>query len=209
MLINYLLTWFKTPRSWIAIGGTVLLIIVLGMVFSYQADAFPSANPFNVSPPSPNPFIPPGAVLDRHSWSDSAVEGTPGNTDEFPLMGDLIYTLKVELKWTDEPDAGRRFTNQADRFELTVELPDGETKTDEAQGTNAEEGVATVEWNWTADGGANWADDDAGITNDITITVRCVTAGDQRPLLSILGFRERADDGNSYTVYIEHVYFEE
>jgi hypothetical protein len=209
MIIDYLLKWIKTPRSWVALGGTFLLIIVLGIVFSYQAGAFPSANPFNVSPPSQTPYIPDGAVLDTHSWNDQAVEGAPGNTDEYPLLGDRIYTLKVELKWTDEADAGRRFTNQPDRFELTVELPDGESKTEEAQGTNAAEGVATVDWNWTADGGANWADDEAGITNDITITVRCITAGDQRPLLSVLGFRERADDGNAYSVYIEYVYFEE
>ena len=70
-------------------------------------------------------------------------------------------------------------------------------------------GPSSVEWNWTADDGADWTDEEAGITNDITITVRCVSAGDQRPLLSVLGFRERADDGNDYTVTIEYVYFED
>ena len=207
MVLGDLLKWVKTPKAWVGIVGTIILFAVLAEIFALQADAFPAKNPFNVNPPGGTPGGPDNAKLATETLNGNAPEGQ-AIPEEVSLDGSRIWSLRVTLTWQDEANAGRRFTNQADAFELVVALPDGTPKTGTGSGTNTNPGNIVVEWNWTSSGGVNWADSKKGTTNDVSITVTCTSAGDQKPRLSILGLRNRADAGNDYTLVVEYRYTE-
>lgn len=207
MVFNELLKWVKTPKAWVGIIGTIVLFAGLAWIFSYQASAFPAKNPFNAQTPNGSPGGPDNAKLATETLPGNAPEGQ-AIPEEVSLEGKRIYSLRVTLTWTDEANAGRRFTNQADTFELSVALPDGTTKKGTGSGTNVSPGTIVIDWNWTSTGGVNWADPKKGTTNDISITVTCTNAGDQTPRLSILGLRNRADPGNDYSLVVEYRYTE-
>lgn len=205
MVFNVLFKWVKTPKAWAGIIGTFALFVALALIFSAQAQAFPAKNPFNAVRPNGGIGGPDNANLRTETLTGNAPEGQ-AIPEEVSLEGKRIYSLRVTLSWTDEPNAGRRFTNQPDNFELSVALPDGTSKKDTGTGTNVNPGEIAIEWNWTTSGGVNWADPKKGTTNDIAITVTCTSAGDQTPRLSILGLRNRADPGNDYTLVVEYRY---
>ena len=207
MVFDVLFKWVKTPKAWVGIIGTAVLFVVLAWIFSAQAQAFPAKNPFNAVSPNGNIGGPDNAKLSTETLTGNAPEGQ-AIPEEVSLVGKRIYSLRVTLTWTDEANAGRRFTNQADNFELAVALPDGTSKSGTGVGTNTNPGKIAIEWNWTSTGGVNWADAKKGTTNDVSITVTCVTAGDQKPRISILGLRDRADAGNDYSLLVEYRYTE-
>ena len=207
MVFNELFKWVKTPKAWAGIVGTAALFIALAYIFSAQAQAFPAKNPFNAVSPNGDIGGPDNAKLATETLTGNAPEGQ-AIPEEMSLEGKRIWSLRVTLTWTDEANAGRRFTNQADTFELAVALPDGTPKSGTGSGTNTNPGKIVVEWDWTSSGGMNWEDAKKGTTNDISITVTCTAAGDQKPRLSILGLRDRADAGNDYTLVVEYRYTE-
>ena len=207
MVFNELFKWVKTPKAWVGIVGTAVLFVALAWIFSAQAQAFPAKNPFNVNPSNGGPGGPSNAKLATESLPGNAPEGQ-AIPEEVTLEGKRIWSLRVTLTWTDEANSGRRFTNQPDSFELSVALPDGTSRTGTGQGTNVNPGNIVVEWNWTTSGGMNWADAKKGTTNDVAMTVTCVSAGDQTPRLDIFHFRNKADPGNDYSLIVEYRYTE-
>jgi hypothetical protein len=205
MVFDVLIKWVKTPKAWVGIVGTAVLFVVLAWIFSAQAQAFPAKNPFNVNPSGGSPGGPDNAKLATETLTGNAPEGQ-AIPEEFSLEGKRIWSLRVTLTWTDEANSGRRFTNQADSFELAVTLPDGTSKSGTGSGTNTNPGNIAVDWNWTSSGGVNWADAKKGTTNDIAMTVTCTAAGDQQPRLDILHLRDKADPGNDYSLLVEYRY---
>jgi len=205
MVFNVLFKWVKTPKAWAGIIGTFVLLVVLAWIFSAQAQAFPAKNPFNAVSPNGDIGGPSNAKLATETLPGNAPEGQ-AILEKVSLDGKRIYSLRVTLTWTDEPNAGRRFTNQPDNFELSVALPDGTSKKGTGTGTNVNPGKIAIEWNWTTSGGVNWADPKKGTTNDIAITVTCTSAGDQTPRLDILHLRNKADPGNDYALIVEYRY---
>jgi hypothetical protein len=207
MVLGAIRKWLKTKNAPIAIIGTIGLLIILAWLFSYQAGAFPAADPYNYKPPTPSPGGPSGAEVDTISNSGYAQEGV--EIDEpIDLEGERIWEMVVEFTFRDEPDETmrRRLTNEPDEFEVTIAFPDGTSDTLQGSGGNSAETVLTKSYNWTSEGGKDWRDDEAGTTNRVDITVLCTVAGDQEPLFAPFGFRIVEDRGNNYTLTVEYTY---
>jgi hypothetical protein len=115
-----------------------------------------------------------------------------------------VASMKFTLTWTDEADAGTRYTNSPDTFVLEVTPPNG---TEEMSGAvaNPQGGAGTVsvsfEFKGTRDPFLNG-------TGAWDVVVKCTRAGDQVPMVNRLGLRTRADTGNAWTLSIDCAYLE-
>jgi len=115
-----------------------------------------------------------------------------------------VARMRFTLTWTDEADAGVRYTNQPDTFELAVTPPNGTERTSGAV-ANAQggEGTASVSFEFEGAKDPFWNG-----TGEWGVVVRCATAGDQTPLISPFNRRVQADDGNAWTLSVECVHLE-
>lgn len=121
----------------------------------------------------------------------AAVGGAKGKDIE--LAQAKLVSVTVKLKWVDEPNADSRHTNQPDTFELSVDSAFGSNKDQNDKGE--------ILLNFTAPDKKPWDSRDS--TWNITVT--CVQAGDQTPLVpDPLGRRTIADGGNAYTVDVTY-----
>ena len=199
IIIDGLMNWLKTRHAMFSILGTFMLLAALGMLFSYQAEAFPAKDPWNEGP-TPNGGVgPSNAEYLTDTIPGRVLEGQ-SNDETFDLDGDTIWIMEVALSFTDEqPDRAQRFTNEADTLEVTVMFPDGESETKSASGTNNNPGTILFNYNWTADDGMDWSDDGG---NSVFITVTCTEAGNQHPLFNPFGLREVEDTGTDYTLVV-------
>ena len=207
-ILKYLGKWVKTRKAWVGIVGTLLLFMSLGGIFSYQAGAFPSKNPYNYVKPDGGLGELEGAENESAIITDYATEGTPME-DTVELLGVKAYRLMVTVSWTDEDNAGptgRRLVNQPDTFEVEVTLPDGEKETKQGSGSNTAPGTITFNYDWVSTGGMPLGDAKLGTANSIDVKVTCTNAGDQTPRFSPFGFRDRADGGNDYTLTVDYLY---
>jgi len=204
-ILAWLRAWLRTPKAWVGIVGTLILMVMLGGIFSYQAGAFPAKNPYNVNPPSPWPGIPADALVEIQDLSSYATEGQ-AIEEQVPLQGTRLYAIVVELSFLDEPNAGRRFTNTADTLEIVVGLPDGTSKSASATGTNVAGGEALLTWDWTSGGGIPWGSTVGGGSTEISVKVTCTEAGDQEPRIDITHLRDRADGGNDYALLVGYIF---
>ena len=115
-----------------------------------------------------------------------------------------VASMKFTLTWTDEADAGTRYTNSPDTFVLEVTPPN---RTEEMSGAvaNPQGGAGTVsvsfEFKGTRDPFLNG-------TGAWDVVVKCTRAGDQVPMVNRLGLRTRADTGNAWTLSIDCAYLE-
>lgn len=199
IIIGGLMKWLRTRHALFSIVGTFGLMVALAMLFSYQVEAFPAQDPYNVDPTTISGTGPTNAEYLTETQSGRVNEGQ--SIDEtFDLAGDVIWIMEVALSFTDEdPDRAQRFTNEPDTFEVTVMFPDGESQTKSASGTNTNPGTILFDYNWTGDGGIDWTEDGGNV---VVVTVTCTEAGNQHPLFNPFGFREVEDTGNDYTLSV-------
>jgi hypothetical protein len=199
IVVDGLLKWLKTRHAMFSILGTLGLMIALAWLFSYQAEAFPAQDPYNVEPTVNGGTGPSNAEYLTETQSGRANEGQ--SMDEtFDLVGDVIWIMDIALSFTDEqPDRSQRFTNEPDTFEVTILFPDGESETKSASSSYPNTGTILFNFNWTSDGGIDWTDDGG---NFVVATVSCTEAGNQHPLFNPFGFREVEDTGNDYTLSV-------
>ena len=203
MIVDGIVKWLKTRHAVYSIIGTIALLAALAWLFSYQAQAFPAADPYNVSPTIPSGTGPSNAEYDTESVSGTATEGS--SVDEtFSLQGDVIWILEVTFTFSDEaPDRTRRFTNEPDSFDVTLTLPDGEAVTKSATSSYPNAGNIEFTYNFTSDDGMEWSAEET-----ITLTVELTEAGNQHPLLNPFGFREVEDNQNAYSLSVYYGYTE-
>lgn len=202
MVKEALVKWARTRKALFAVVGTLALMAALAVLFSYQANAFPAADPYNVNPLPNGPSGPADAKHDTITNSGFATEGTPID-ETIDMDGETIWVMEITFTFTDEAPSRRRFTNLADEFEVTVQFPDGETETKTARGTDTAPGLISFTYNWTKDGGMDWSEEGG---NSIVVTVECTTAGNQEPLFNPFGLREIADNGNDYSLSVYYEY---
>jgi hypothetical protein len=201
MVIDGIVKWLKTRHAVYSIVGTIALLAALAWLFSYQAQAFPAADPYNVGPIIPGGTGPSNAEYSTESLTGTANEGSSVE-EPFSLQGDVIWIMEVTFTFTDEePDRARRFTNEPDSFDVTVTFPDGESQTKSATGSNTNPGTIQFAYNWTADGGMEWSAEDT-----VVITVELTQAGEQHPLLNPFGLREVEDSTNDYSLSVYYGY---
>jgi hypothetical protein len=107
-----------------------------------------------------------------------------------PSNGTKVTKVNVSLQWSDEPDAGIRYTNNPDNFRIT--LQDGEGNSlGQHQGASGHLSIV-------------WIQEDESVNlGNLSVTVTCVSAGAQEPLISILGLREIADEGNEFNLRVD------
>lgn len=106
-----------------------------------------------------------------------------------------LLSVNVKLKWVDEPNADSRHTNQPDTLELSVDSAFG---SDKGQSDKGE-----VLLNFTAPDKKPWDSRDS--TWNVTVT--CVQAGDQTPVVpDPLGRRTIKDGGNAYTMDVTYIF---
>jgi len=205
MIITPLLKWLKTRHAWASISGTFVLLIGLAWLFAYQADAFPTSDPYNAVIPGPRPGAPDDAITEILTVSGYASEGSPVD-ERFDLLGETIWTMSITFSAIDEPPARNfRFTNEADDFEVTVTLPDGTTETKSDYATDSKMAAIVFTFDWKDDGGIDWSDDGG---NSVLITVDCTDADDHYPFFSPFGSRVIADNGNDYSLEVDYSYTE-
>lgn len=114
---------------------------------------------------------------------------------DLDLAQGKLLAITIKLKWVDEPNADSRHTNQPDTLGLSIDSAFGN---DQGQNDQGE-----ILLNFTAPEKKPW--DSQGKTWNITIT--CVSAGDQAPLVpDPLGRRTIKDGGNSYTVDVTYIF---
>ncbi|MDG6224543.1 MAG: type II CAAX endopeptidase family protein [Candidatus Thermoplasmatota archaeon] len=101
-----------------------------------------------------------------------------------------IYMVNVTLKWTDEPPAGPRYTNLADHFRVAI-LGSASGELDSASGSSG-----FIELHWSTD--------PEMALDDITVSVEMIEAGDQEPMVSLIGLRTVSDDGNSFRLDVSY-----
>ncbi len=108
---------------------------------------------------------------------------------------DRMLSVSFTLTWADEPGQSSRFTNQPDSMTLEVESPEG-VRASEGPG---DAGSLTVTFDFGKPRDFEM--------NEWLVTVKVGECGDQEPLLNILGLRTVADDGNTYSLSGEVVYY--
>ncbi len=200
---DLLAKWLKTRHAVYSIVGTIALLAALAWLFSYQAQAFPAADPYNVGPITPSGTGPSNAEYATDSLTGTATEGSAID-ETFSLQGDVIWVMDVTFTFTDEaPDRTRRFTNEKDSFDVTVTFPDGESQTKSASSLYPNPGELKFNYNWTADDGMEWSPEDS-----VIITVELTEAGNQHPLLNPFGFREVEDNQNAYSLSVYYGFTE-
>ena len=141
--------------------------------------------------------------------TSQSVEGG-GGTPQWLAIGDAnVFSMVVELTWTDEADAARH-TNQPDTFQLEVTAPDGRTSQGSAANVHGAPGsvVVTLERNITKEVQENKAlkkkTADPTWTGKWTFNVTCTDAGDQTPSIGPdpIHLRDIVDSGNAWQLAI-------
>jgi membrane protease YdiL (CAAX protease family) len=100
--------------------------------------------------------------------------------------------VNVTLSWQDEADESARYTNLPDTLKLDVFIEDD---IDLANIASDSSSVGSVDLRWQAS--------EPMKGQAIIVSVTAVECGNQVPLVNFGGFRERADNGNSFDLAVE------
>ncbi|MBN1389244.1 MAG: CPBP family intramembrane metalloprotease [Candidatus Thermoplasmatota archaeon] len=136
-----------------------------------------------------------GERVEVREWNTELVGSYLGEgQSETFLMdsnGTKVTKVNVSLQWSDEPDAGIRYTNLPDTF--TIYLIDG---SGEELGTDqGASGRLSMVW--------VMQDENEDLGN-LSVVVKCYRAGDQEPMVNLLGLRTIADTGNDFNLRIDY-----
>jgi hypothetical protein len=211
---------FEKKKMPTGVVGSVLLFIILVAVFSYSASALKGdlltmdeikgrlkgaggGGSGGIVFPTDDFELAEGGT----SFSGNGQEGQDA-TETFTLDQQNIVNITFVLTWKDEPDATGRHTNAPDQFGLEVLGPNNQTgstsMTSNTQDSSGGEGMVEV----TISVAHEKPDDGIGV-GAWEYTVKCGDCGDQKTIISILGIRDRADNGNSWTLTVSYGYYQE
>ncbi|MBN1539881.1 MAG: CPBP family intramembrane metalloprotease [Candidatus Thermoplasmatota archaeon] len=136
-----------------------------------------------------------GDPVEVRVWEKMMVSGYLGEGEDTNIELDrntsVITKVNVSLIWEDEPDAGFRYTNTPDQFQITLLDGEGNEIRTHQSGT----GRSSIVWispDETIDGG------------NLSVQIRMVRAGDHEPLVSFLGLRNINDEGNDYSLMVDY-----
>ncbi len=154
---------------------------------------------------------PPDEPDDIPDWSEYVIEtevlptenGYSNENTAFDLPLEVlnanVRSITITLTWTDEPDAGIRYTNEPDEFGLDVSPPNAST----VQTPMSPSGRVPV--TITYEPPAN--DPYFNGTGDYYVTIVCGVCGNQVPFINIGGLREIEDPGNAWTLEASYEYY--
>lgn len=208
---------FEKKKMPTGVVGSVLLFIILVGVFSYSASALEGelltmdeimeklkggggGGGGGIVFPEDDFNLADGGT----SVSGNGQEGQDA-TESITIDQQNIVNITFILTWTDEGDATNRHTNSPDQFGLEVLGPNNQTGSSSMQSNDhGQEGKVEV----TISVAHEEPNDGIGV-GAWEYTVKCGDCGDQKPVISILGIRDRADNGNSWTLTISYGYYQE
>ncbi|MBN1539563.1 MAG: CPBP family intramembrane metalloprotease [Candidatus Thermoplasmatota archaeon] len=135
-----------------------------------------------------------GERVESREWNTQLVGSYLGEGQTETVLidsnGTKVTKVNVSLQWSDEPDAGIRYTNLPDTF--TIDLLDGSgEKLGSQQGTSGRLSIVWVMQDESVDLG------------NLSVNVKCYRAGDQEPMVNLLGLRTIADNGNDFNLRID------
>jgi len=213
LIASSLSSWVKTTKAKAAIIGFIMITAGLYGLFTFQAssievktldDIMAGAVGGGSSGDGKDPFAKFDDMAGTAPLSGSASEG---QEDVKPIVIDdmNVYEVQVVVTWVDEADTARH-TNQPDSFEVVVTAPDGREA--RGSGTNQHGDVGMIEIDLTRNITKEALDNkelkkktkETTWTGDWNLTITLTQAGDQEAILSIIGLRDQADNGNSYEV---------
>jgi membrane protease YdiL (CAAX protease family) len=135
-----------------------------------------------------------GEMVEVREWDTLLVGGYLASRQEdsfqVPSNGTKVTKVNVSLQWSDEPSAGIRYTNNPDTFSIVLQDEDG-NELGQHQGAS---GHLSIVW---------ILEDESVDLGNISVTVACVRTGAQEPLVSILGLRNIADEGNEFNLRVD------
>jgi len=136
-----------------------------------------------------------GDPVEVRVWEKMIVSGYMGEGEDTNILLErnisMITKVNVSLVWVDEADAGFRYTNAPDQFQIT--LYDGEGR--ELRTHQSGSGYSSIVW---------IIPDETADLGNLSVEVRMVRAGDQETMISILGLRDIADEGNDYSLMVDY-----
>lgn len=140
-----------------------------------------------------------GAQTEKGDYTDSgqATENSETTFSVSPANGTVV-SIQASVSWTDEADAGPRFTNMPDEFSVSIKTPSGEV----VDGELSSSGSASVKFDVPSSQAEEAREN--GTAQTWMIIVKCGNCGDQTPMLSIAGFRARADTGNAFELSVSY-----
>jgi len=190
------------------VGIFMVLIIIMGVMFSYQAGAIKvgaAAGQDTGGGGSGKPVNYDGWTAQAGATQETgtATEAQPGDLMQLSIEDKNLVSVVFTLKWTDEPDSYPRHQNQPDTLGVDATAPWGQNQT--ASGKNV----------YSASGGAG----SVTVTFDVvqtkfngvngtgvwTFAVFCTEAGDHMP--KNVGLLKWNDLGNAYTLDINWKYY--
>ena len=200
----------RWPWHWEIWTKTVTLLVVLLFIPITIAGAY-SMPPRELAEPPERPDEFP-------NWSEydivrGTLRGESGYTDErssdyVPVTLDVtnVRSVTFTLTWTDEADAGVRYVNEPDSFELEV-FPPNNTDASGGPTTNPSggQGRISVTISYGAEGNK---DPYFNGTGEYQVTVVCNLCGDQVLWRPSAGLFDQLDTGNAWTLDIEYEYYQ-
>ncbi len=184
---------YKSDRT-VIVAGVIITIIAFASAFAFAGSVIDE-----IIPDTSNPEI--FLADDARIESDLAEENSES---VFPHQITNPVHINLTLTWMDEGDATNRHTNTPDQFGLRLDGPGGQgDEISLVSNTHGQPGEVTLDYVVKRDP-KDW---EAG-TGTWNITVVCGNCGDHTPMLSIIGFRDRPDNGNDWELAINIMYYE-
>ena len=138
--------------------------------------------------------------------ANEPLDGASQERSVISLAADIpeqcISSVEFILTWSDEPDAGTRYTNQPDEFTLNVTAPNGTSvESGPLKNTHGREVVLVCEFLYDPE----TVHDTEG-TGRYALEIICGECGDQEPSVSVFGLRTISDAGNTWTLDLRYEY---
>jgi hypothetical protein len=197
--------WFKSKKNQQGIAVFMGFIVVMGVMFSYQAGSIKvGAAAAAASSGGGGKAVKYGAGWEAMTGSGQASGNVAENSNAGEMKQEItelnLVGMTFTLKWTDEPDHDRLHENTPDELGIEVVSPGGENKSLSGKNPMGGEGVVTV--NFTVE--QKKFNGDVG-TGDWNYTVFAKDCGNNTP--KRVGLLQWLDNGNAYTLEIGWTYY--
>jgi membrane protease YdiL (CAAX protease family) len=181
---------FRKRETW---SLAVIGMVILGNLgFSAALGVVPETEDDGPRPSDEEPYSGASETLPLETEHDYVFEG---ETIDYIFQGDMerrYVWVNVTLMWSDEAVNDPRYSNEADtlRVEVTLETRDG---TEVIGSDSSPTGQVSIEWQAI----------DPPKATGILVSVTAQECGNQVPLFSPIGVRERDDNGNTFDLEVE------
>jgi len=198
--------WFKSKKNQQGMAVFLGFIVVLGVMFSYQAGSIKAGaqSASNTSGGGGKPYVY-GTGWQQATGNAQLTGNVAENSDigsQKQQITDLnLAEMTFTLTWTDEPDHDRLHPNQPDELGVKVAAPWGENQSLSAKNPMGGEGKVVV--NFTVQ--QKRSNGDIG-TGDWNYTVFAKDCGNNTP--KYIGALQWLDNGNAFSLAISWKYYE-